>query len=247
MNELSILLCGKHDGLGELSDILVQLATTIDDFAPRCYFFIQNESPDITTFGAYCGRTLLETACTILIGRITPYRLLLLKRCQQHPDYSIGVRHNVAIQWSGDVMPDKKASPDTSWNKIDGYTHPLFSYYMAEIHWIPAFNALLDDFVNEESTYLNDLKKIDPKGVINSFKTEANKLYSSLSKGIHQEFVVPISLNYDPPTVKELLTETIALVTKMALVSHYIPTIATKLDKDTLLRHLVELEKKVDI
>jgi hypothetical protein len=118
---------------------------------------------------------------------------------------------------------------------------------MAEIHWIPAFNALLDDFVNEESNYLNDLKKIEPKGVINSFKTEANKLYSSLSKGIHQEFVVPISLNYDPPTVKELLTETIALVTKMALVSHYIPTIATKLDKRTLFRHLVELEKKVDI
>lgn len=246
MDGLSILLCGKHNGLGELSDILAQLGSTIDDFAPRCYSFVQNESPDITTFGAYCGRTLLETACTTLIGRITPYRLLLLKRCQEHPDYSIGVRHNAAIQWAVDVMPDKKV-PDKTWNKIDGYTHPLLSYYMAEIHWIPAFNALLDDFVTEESIYLNDLKRINPEGVIDFFKNEANRLYSSLSKGIHQEFVVPISVNYDPPTVKELLTETIALVTKMALVSHYIPTIASKLDKDTLLRHLVELEEKVDI
>jgi len=117
---------------------------------------------------------------------------------------------------------------------------------MAEIHWIPAFKALLDDFVTEESIYLNDLKKINPEGIVDSFKNEANRLYSSLSKGIHQEFVVPISINYDPPTVKEILTETIALVTKMALVSHYIPTIATKSDKDTLFRHLVELEKKVD-
>lgn len=245
MDDLSILLCGKHNGLGELSDILAQLASTIDDFAPRCYSFIQADSPDITTLGAYCGRTLLETACTLLIGRLTPYRLLLLKRCQEHPDYSIGVRHNAAIQWAGDVMPDKKP-PDKAWNKIDGYTHPLFSYYMAEIYWIPAFKALLDDFVTEESVYLSDLRKINPEGIIDSFKNEANRLYSSLSKGIHQEFVVPISINYDPPTVKELLTETIALVTKMALVSHYIPTIVTKSDKDTLFRHLVELEKKVD-
>jgi hypothetical protein len=246
IDDLSILLCGQYDGFGDLSSILEQLATTIDDFAPRCYSFIQTESSDITTFGAYCGRTLLETACTILIGRITPYRLLLLKRCQEHPSYSIGVRHNMAIQWAGDVMPDKKI-PDKEWAKIDGYTHSLFSYYMAEIHWIPAFKALLDDFVTEESVYLSDLRRINPEGIIDSFKNEANRLYSSLSKGIHQEFVVPISVNYDPLTVKELLTETIALVTKIALVSHYIPTIATKLDKETLLRHLVELEEKVDI
>jgi hypothetical protein len=69
-DELSILLSGNYQDLGELSDILTQLATTVDDFVPRCYSFIQNDSPDITTFGAYCGRTLLETACTILIGRI---------------------------------------------------------------------------------------------------------------------------------------------------------------------------------
>ncbi len=247
MDDLSVLLCGKHDGLGELSDILAQLASTIDDFAPRCYSFVQTESPDITTFGAYCGRTVLEAACTILIGRLTPYRLLLLKRCQEHPDYSIGVRHNAAIQWAGDVMPDRKTPSQDMWHKIDGHTHPLFSDYMAEIYWIPAFKALLDDFQTEESNYLDSLKKVNPEGIITSFKTEANKLYSSLSKGIHQEFVVPTSLNYDSPTVKKLLTETISLVIKMGLVSHYIPTIATKLDKDALLRHLVELEKKVDI
>ncbi len=243
-DDLGILLCGNYQGLGELSEILQQLAGTVDDFAPRCYSFIQSDSPDITTFGAYCGRTLLETACTALIGRITPYRLLLLKRYQEQPSYSIGKPHNVAINWKGDVIPEKD-QPTDLWKKIDSYTHPLLSIYMAEIYWIPAFNDLLDDLAEAESRYLTDLRRIDPRGIINSFKTEANRLYSSLSKGIHQEFVVPISINYDPPTVKELLTETINLVTKMALVSHYIPTIATKLDKEMLLQHLVNIEGKV--
>jgi len=73
VNELTLLLCGRHENLGELSQILEQLGNIIDNFAPRCFKFISEDNPiDITTFGPYCGRTILETACSILISRIDP-------------------------------------------------------------------------------------------------------------------------------------------------------------------------------
>jgi hypothetical protein len=44
MDKLTLLLCGNHQSLGELSEILMQPGATVDDFAPRCYQFISGEN-----------------------------------------------------------------------------------------------------------------------------------------------------------------------------------------------------------
>ena len=84
MNRLSELLCGDYQNLGELSEILDLLASTINNFSIRCIKFLKQDAPqDIATFGAYCGRTLLEASCIALRGRITPYRKVIYCRLKK--------------------------------------------------------------------------------------------------------------------------------------------------------------------
>jgi len=244
MDKLTLLLCGNYHSLGELSEILSQLGTIIDDFAPRCYEFIpEKNDKDILTFGAYCGRTVLETACSIFIARIDPYRLLLVKRHQEATGYDISVRHKISIQWSGDVIAPE---PPPSWEKLSrkNIVRTLLSDdYMGEIYWKQAFADLYNDMRNQtDSKWLEELCSNRPDGIAPYMRTEAGDLYSSLSKGVHQEFVVPL-INYDSRTVKRLLKKTIALVAKMALVTHYIPTALGNLGRDELSDSLKTIEK----
>lgn len=249
MTELSLLLCGEHQHLGELSQILEQLGKTIDNFAPRCFKFIsENHSEDMTTFGPYCGRTVLESACSLFISRLDPFRVLLIKRRQEQSNYDPAIRHKIAIQWSGDVIATQKPPP---WDKLtyDKINRALLTDYTADIYWIPAFRDLLDVIEEEnDSEWLKELKQVDEDNIVGYFRGQADSLYSLLSKGIHQEFVIPQTILYDNETIKASLLSTISLVTKMALVSHCIPMIAARiLDLKTCLDAFKKIEEQVNL
>lgn len=249
MKSFSKLLCGNYGELGELSEILALLDSTIDNFSTRCFEFLKQETTEnITTLGAYCGRTLLEASCIALIGRITPYRLLLLKRYQEQPNYDLGIRHKISIEWKGDILP-KDTKTDEIWKKVEdkSLTSPLLSEYMSSIYWMPAFKALLDDKNNEGCPSLIDLEKISPEAICISFRKEAEELYSSLSKGIHQEFIIPHSRAYDVPTVLNLIQRSIVLVTRMGMIGHYIPIAVASIDKKELFECLADIEKETGV
>lgn len=249
MDKLTLLLCGKHSSYGEISDILSQLGMRIDDFAYRCYDFISgNNESDVSVYGPYCGRTILETACTIFIGRIDPYRLLLIKRYQEHPNYDISLRHKISIQWFGDIVASEKPP---SWDKLSNKNIAralLTDEYMGDIYLKKAFEDLLDDNQNEgDSEWLKELQAIQPDQVTPYIRTEADKIYSSLSKGIHQEFVIPLTAKYDKYTVKDLLQKTISLVSKLASIIHYVPTAIGNINKNELRDCLREIERNSGI
>ena len=245
MDKLTLLLCGRHSSYGELSVILSQLGMRIDDFACRCYDFISGKNEnDMSVYGPYSGRTILETAFTIFIGRIDPYRLLLVKRYQENPNYDISIRHKISIQWFGDVVASEKPP---SWEKLSNKNIVralLTDEYMGEIYFKKAFEDLLDDNQDErDSEWLKELTTIQPDRVTSYVRTEADSIYSSLSKGIHQEFVIPLTTKYDKYTVKDLLQKTISLVSKLASITHYIPTAIGNINKNELLDCLKAIEK----
>lgn len=243
MKSLGELVCGDYRNLGELSYILSFLESTIDVFSTKCFEFLKGDAKDISTFGAYCGRTLLEASCIALIGRVTPYRLLLLKRYQEQPNYQLGVRHKISIEWKGDILPKENKK---DWAKADenSLTAPLLSEYRGEIFWIPAFEALLNDMEVYDGAVMIDLKRIPIESICQNLRKEAEELYSSLSKGIHQEFIIPGINSFDNVTVQSLLQRTIDLVTKLALISHYIPTVVSSINKEQLLNCLDAIKQK---
>lgn len=259
MNNLSKLLCGDYENLGELSKILELLDSTIENFSSRCFEFLEQETPsDIATLGVYCGRSLLEASFTALIGRVMPYRLLLLREYQKQPNYDIGIRHTISIEWKGDILPKQPFLPTELWKKLDvnKSTNALLSDYMKHIYWKSAFEQLLDDTEDANFVILTNLRNsiIDSndvnsdsffENVFDSIRREADTLYSSLSKGIHQEFIIPLHMRYDTGTVQDLLQRTIELITKLALISHYIPTAVASIDTVKILQCLDEVEKRV--
>ncbi len=237
MAELATLLCGDYHTYGEVGDILGQLGITIDDFSLRCYKFIAGQNnEDLMTFGAYSARIILETACTIFIGRLDSYRLLLIKRYQERPEYDIAIRHKISIQWTGDIIAPEKPP---GWEKLSSKNIArslLVDDYTGELYWKTGFLNLLDEIQNEtDSEWLEGLKILESRSLPGYLRTEAERLYSSLSKGIHREFLVPLPARYDEVTVTALIRDTISLVSKMGLIINCIPTTLGNLPKERML------------
>jgi hypothetical protein len=69
------------------------------------------------------------------------------------------------------------------------------------------------------------LKRIDPEGFTYAKRTEADRVYSELSKGVHQEFVIPAIAQYDRVTVGDLLGSCWQLVADLGLTTCFSPAV----------------------
>jgi len=63
-------------------------------------------------------------------------------------------------------------------------------------------------------------------------RTSYSKLFSSLSKGVHHEMIVPAGTVYDKDTVNQLINETLYYVSTLALVAAPISFIYNKMNLD---------------
>lgn len=244
---LKMLVCGKNGKLGDLSLIFSHLGATIHFFGDKSSQFITKKlKANITEYGPFTGRRLLESACTVLLGRIDPFRLLLVKRYQSQPGFNIGARGKLSIQWTSDIIPPKP--PQDLWSQntdTKDVSRALLSAYAHELYWEKAFIEMLDDLSTETSQWLNELSQIQPDGITTYFRREADRLFSSLSKGIHTEFVVPSTISYDATTVIDILESTVSLITKMSIVVNYMPISQVHLSRKELIDRLNGIESEV--
>ncbi len=105
---LPTLLCGNPsgDGLGKLA--LDQLNTSISKFTSKADHYLNSvATEDLTTFGPFCGRVILENGCAAILGRFDPFRLMYLSEFQTQPEYALGKRIKSAFSWTGDVIPEE--------------------------------------------------------------------------------------------------------------------------------------------
>jgi len=96
-------------------------------------------------FGPFAGRSLLEVALTAILGRLDPFRVLVVREMQMRPDYAPEKRSLVSIQWSGDIHTEKKV--DDLWKidrNIKDMTRALLGDYYEHLFWRKAFQELLD-------------------------------------------------------------------------------------------------------
>lgn len=253
LSDLVQLVCGQYASDKEFSGILDHLGAIVGSIGQRCLGFLAGESPDdLSIYGPYCARTLLEAACSVYIGRLDPLRLLAIKRQQERPSYTVATRNSLSIQWKGDVVP--KNPPINSWDDQEKHdkafqqrdSRALLGFYNVELYLAPAFTILID-YYNGNSAWINELKKIPPEGIRDHLRIEAERLYSSLSKGIHPEFVVPPEAIYDQETVKEYLTKSISFVVKLGCIINSVPTVTTQVGVSELERIISSIEAEVGI
>lgn len=218
------LVCGSDfDGNKEIDRILLHLQTSLNKVTRELVELQTMPDDKLGLYGPYLGRSILELSMTALIARMDPFKILLMKGKQEQPDYDLGKPHSSAIRWQGDVVD--KAVPNL-WadNSLKDPTRAIFGAY--QIHLVLTKSAeLVIDEGSEGSMgewYLQ-LSSTAASSAIEAIKSKINTMYSSLSKGIHHELLVPQESILDRDTVISILNETFYVVASTGLLVSQVP------------------------
>ena len=234
--DISLLTCGRPTvvpvpGGSDLGEILGHIQGMMDSVMAQLSWLAEQEDERVAMFGPFLGRSLLELSATALIGRLDPLRLLVVRQVQTQADYNIGVPWKASIRWQGDVLTAKAMT--NLWGEAMEYekvSKALLGEYYDHLIWRPAAQRMLS-VVQGGGTWLAELASIDADAFVSRKRYEIGQLYSSLSKGIHHEFVAPPRLGlYDRNTVRSLILRTVRLIADLGLVSHFIGHAASSLE-----------------
>lgn len=248
VTDVGNLLCGHSNTHGIAKTALDQLSRSIRTFHSRAVQYLQGqEIEDITIFGPFCARVLLENSCAALVGRLDAFRMLYLSEFQSQPEYDQGKRARTAFAWSGDVMPDERNSSALWGMDVDApkVSRALFSRHADHVYWKPAVDRMLD-FVStiSEKDGLSEVLDLDPEHFIDGARGRSAQLYSTLSKGVHWEFFTSV-LVFDELTVKTQIRDTLLLIGQLGLASHFIPTAYASLSNDVAVNTYVAFRKEM--
>ncbi|MEQ8965567.1 MAG: hypothetical protein RID91_07070 [Azospirillaceae bacterium] len=251
---LAQLACGRPSGSGALSETLNNIGSNIDKYYSVASDFINGRRKSlISEFGPYLGRIMIELSSTAILARIDPFRVLVVRKIQEQPDFDLNLSIPSRIEWAGDIIGNNSPkgggqASDSSkiWSvtaKKDGFSRALLSETFSEIYWRPAVENFIDSSTEiDKFTLISEIHRIDPEKFVTSIRGRAMQLYPSLSKGVHGEVLLPIETLYDTSTVQESLRESIQLVAKLGLVSHWIEVSQYKIPQSRVLRNLENMK-----
>jgi hypothetical protein len=151
---------------------------------------------------------------------------LAIRRTQVSSDYDPKVRNPLAFSWISDVKGDDNPKDWANRPGIKDVQRALLCKHFNDLFWEEAFTKMIDAVPYDRGkTWMAKLKKINPDGFVNSMRTTADRIYSELSKGVHHEFVIPLTAQYDAATVGDLLSSSWELVGALSMTSCYSPAI----------------------
>jgi len=252
-SDLAILSCGNYNSHQHCSDIFENLSKTISTLERRIISLPESDDETITLLGPFYARTLLETVCTSLVGRIDPFRIMFLRQVQKQDNFGISSRSKSAIAWFGDIFEKglEQSALDKMWSSNKEFSsvgRALFGDYYGEIFWKPAFELVLDnqtDYIGEQ--YLSDtFTRIPIESLTQQLRTKISGLYSSLSKGVHSELVIRTEMIYDRSTVLPLISEVIELSSFITLLSHKLDSVICKIDFQEAVQKYVIIKEWCD-
>jgi hypothetical protein len=233
MDTLCRLVCGAPAEYGEAGLVVRHLNESIAAFGAKASALLAAESsPEITLFGPFCARVLMETGCAAILGRFDPFRILYLSRFQSHAGYDPTKRANSAFAWQGDVLADKER--EELWGntvETSRVSRALLSQHLEHLYWRPAVLAALDCAAEVSSNpYVADFLSTASETFIPEAKGRGMAIYSQLSKGVHWEFFNSALTLFDEASVKEAIRDSVKWMARLALVSHFVPTAMGRLD-----------------
>ncbi|EKN4199033.1 hypothetical protein NTJ19_002366 [Yersinia ruckeri] len=228
-SDLAFLLCGNtSNASSEIDEILSHISESIDLIVNEIRAYSQLSRAQQVLYGPFLGRSLLELGATAIIARIDPFRVLILRGKQKQTDYEIDKPHKSSIRWQGDVM-DKKVDNLWSDKNLENPTRAILGDYITDVV-LKGCSQILQDESDEESAgdwYLK-FQNYDAQGLLAHIRQRFLALYSSLSKGIHHEMVIPVGAVFDDTTIKTLLNDTLYNVSTLALIVNFVPHLYNK-------------------
>lgn len=220
-----ILICGQPDQDWIAKDTFDHFSSLLDEFVEKISSFRADMgSRDAQLFSAFCARIVLENSASIISGRLDPFRMMASRGFQGSEDFDYGTRFKAGYQWTGDIIP--KAVINDPWNqKIEGsqIERSLLNPYWEELFWKPGYTAALNYIEASGKDKSPLIEAIEPRNFVPRMRSELARLHSTLSKGVHWDYLAPAAV-MDASTLDVTLESVISHVALLAFVSHFIPT-----------------------
>ncbi len=232
------LVCGySFESEIEIDMILQHIANSLEKIINEIIVLPSLEDDRLSLYGPYLGRSLLELSLMALLGRIDPFKIILMKRKQEQSDYELGKPHSSAIRWQGDVV-DKAVSDLWAEKSLNSPTRAILGAYQIELVMIKSAQRIFDEG-NEQTIgeWYTELTQTDAKGLVEKLKSRINTIYSSLSKGVHHELLIPHESVMDRDTVLTLINDTLFIVGTLGLLVSRIPYAYQKCPQDESFMH----------
>lgn len=97
-----------------------------------------------------------------------------------------------------------------------------------------------------QSIWLNEITTYDEYHNFERLKTDAMRLFSSFSKGVHSECLIDINLMLDNLTLKTLIKDVYKLCSTLGLASHFVDFLTPKIDLQQALSIYLKLEEMIE-
>jgi hypothetical protein len=241
---LAKLICGNVviDGDG-INEVLNHLSGSIDNVVKELITIESLDSDQISLFAPFLGRSLLELGCTALIARLDPFRILLLRECQQQPNYQLDKSNKSSIRWQGDILADK-VSDIWADKSLQNPTRALLGDYYKTLIWAANFDKLQDAIADVSGDeWISALRQKDFKRFYNETLNDFSNLYSEFSKGVHHELVIPMSSAFSKETIKQPIEKTIRNIATLGLFVSLINHTLNKLDIQSAITAYKEVQE----
>jgi hypothetical protein len=185
-----------------------------------------NDANDVALLGPYLGRSILELGMTALVSRFDPMRVLAIRKIQISPDYNLKVRNFLAFDWADDVQGQGQSKRWNERPKIVDLQRSLLGGHYHDLFWEEAVQHLFDATADGRGAqWMASLRRTAPEDFTTRTRTEASMLYSQMSKGVHQELVIPAIAQFDIATVTDLITRAYELLGALGLTASASPSI----------------------
>ena len=233
-SDVARLICGEVQTTTGYASIFRNIGATLDDLLLTYAKLLErNDEAEIGILGPFIGRSVLELTATALIGRLDPFRIMVLRETQLHSSFGLEKRNKAAIQWSGDVMAEKAKPLWENDRAVSDMTRALLGDYYAALFWVEAFTVLIDKTPEGRGgAWMEAMRRVQPEGVANFFRRPFAETFSSSSKGVHHELVIPRERHFDRASVRELVGTAIKASASLALVANCVEHITFPLPLD---------------
>lgn len=236
------LICGlpivgtpyvDNDYLGLVDRLRADLA----ELHPQIQIVVQKQSglPASAVF-PFLARKFLELALTGLLARLDPLRVIAARKNQKDVSFEFGRQNSSSVSWTGDILPNKKWPSGTAWcssNLDKGVERSFLGWHFGEVAIVPGLSWLADADINQ-SEWLRKLSAQDDP--FQWIKAHLTRLYSSLSKGVHAEYLLDDSTAFDQESIQQYMQDCYMLVLLLSTASHISPLFSRSLPaKDALL------------
>lgn len=193
----------------------------------------------------FLARKFLELSLTSLLARIDPLRVIAARKNQRDTSFEPGRQNASSISWTGDLFPNDKPPEGTVWetkNLKKGVERSVLGWHYGDVAISPGLRWLAD-VDTSGSKWLRELS--DQEKPFEWIKGRLARLYSTLSKGVHAEYLVDDRTAFDTASVQQHMQDCYMLILLLATATHVSPLFSRSIPTESALTALRKLESQI--